>query len=321
MLGDLLKQLFPALGRFVGYHAARLFRKQPAATPSVERSAPIGTTPNVAEGQVLADNAGLDAEFERPVQWACRRSNDLAPEVKSNELYKLWKDLPGGHKWTHYFSVYQTVFGPIHAQPLRILEIGVFHGASLKLWRKYFEHPETIIVGIDITPGCMAYEVVSEGIRVRIGSQTDAAFLRNVVKEFGPFDLIIDDGSHQSSHIIASFNHLFIAGLKESGIYFVEDLHANYWLPWRDSRKSFLDVCKELIEHMNAHYRSAPPSAFLVAQPSDQPNAEIPVPLITTLIDEMRFFDSIVAIYKKSKPYVPHYLMIEEAPILWSPPT
>jgi hypothetical protein len=50
---------------------------------------------------------------------------------------------------------------------------------------------------------------------VRIGSQADPEFLRRVVREFGPFDLIIDDGSHHSSHIIATFNHLFDAGLKD----------------------------------------------------------------------------------------------------------
>jgi hypothetical protein len=318
MVGGLLKQLFPALGRFVGYHATRVFRVQKSPNTSAgvagltaqEASRPA--SPDTQSPPAPADNIGLGPEFGRRVQWPCRRSDDVTAEIGANELFKLWATIPGGHKWTHYFSVYEAVFGPIHTRPLRILEIGVFHGASLKLWRKYFTHPQTLIVGIDIEPSCAAYDAPDSGIHVRIGSQADPAFLGRVVVEFGPFDLIIDDGSHHSSHIITSFNHLYVEGLKDSGIYFVEDLHANYWLPWRDSAMSFLDVCKELIEYMNAHYRNAPPSSFLVDRPSKQPNATITVPLITTLVREMRFFDSIVAIYKARREYVPYYVRVDE---------
>ena len=314
MIGDLLRQLIPALGRFFRYRAGRFFHRQEKAGAPTESSATAVAATTVAGSRVntLSDTVGLDPEYERPVQWRCHRTDVLSQDVSSNALYKLWTSIPGGHKWTHYFPIYQTIFGPRRNEPLRVLEIGVLRGASLELWRKYFKHPKTIVVGIDISPDCAAFDAPTRGIHVRIGSQTDGAFLKQVVEEFGPFDLIIDDGSHFSSHIIASFNHLFSHGLKDSGIYFVEDLHANYWLPWRDSRKSFLDVCKELLEHMHAHYRSASPAAFLLNKASDQPSAALEVPLITTMINEIRFFDSIVAIYKTRRQYVPHYLMVEE---------
>ena len=259
----------------------------------------------------MSDQAALDGSYEQRIPWPTYRLSGPAPEVLSDELYQLWATIPGGHKWTHYFSVYEAVFGPRRADPLRILEIGVLAGASLQLWRRYFTHPESIIVSIDIMPSCSDFDSPSDGIHVRIGSQTDAAFLRRVIQEFGPFDLIVDDGSHHSSHIIASFNHLYSDGLKDSGIYFVEDLHANYWLPWRDSRRSFLDVCKELIEHMHAHYGCAPPAAFMINQASDQPMASLDVPRVTTMIKEIRFFDSIVAIYKTRRTYIPYYLRRE----------
>jgi hypothetical protein len=312
VIGDLLKQLFPALGRFIRYHAARVFhRKETPASPAASQPTPAAVATSASIG-TLSDAASLDPEYERPVQWPRRRTNEPSQEVASDVLYELWATIPGGHKWTHYFSIYQSIFGPRRTEPLRVLEIGVLRGASLKLWRKYFKHPETLIVGIDISPDCSQFDAPADGIRVRIGSQTDAVFLKQVVEEFGPFDLIIDDGSHFSSHIIASFNHLYSTGLKDSGIYFVEDLHANYWHPWRDSKKSFLDVCKELLEHMHAHYRSASPGAFLVDKASHQPSATLEVPLITTMIKEIRFFDSIVAIYKTQREYVPHYLMVAE---------
>jgi hypothetical protein len=43
-----------------------------------------------------------------------------------------------------------------------------------------------------------------------------------------------------------------------------------------------------------------------VKEPADQVDA-IEVPLITTLVEEIRFFDSIVAIYKARRPFIPHY--------------
>jgi hypothetical protein len=300
MIGGLLRQLLPALGRYVWYHATRVFqRKEPMAPTSA-------ATPGVRSS---ADEAGLDPAYQRLVSWPCYRSDIPAEEVRSNALYQLWTTTPHGHKWSHYFHVYEAVFGSRRTLPMRILEIGVLDGSSLQLWKRYFSHPETVIVGIDIEPGCQRLDAPAEGIRVRIGSQDDGAFLTSVVQEFGPFDLVIDDGSHRSSHMIASFNHLFAEGLKTSGIYFVEDLHANYWQPWRDSRRSFLDLCKELQEHMHAHYRNAPPRAFLIDRPSDQKMAALEVPLITTMMSEIRVFDSIVAIYKTHRDHVPYYLI------------
>jgi hypothetical protein len=190
-------------------------------------------------------------------------------------------------------------------RPLRILEIGVYLGASLKLWRRYFSHPETCVVGIDIQQACAQFQDSSNGIEVRIGSQADPAFLKSVVDEFGPFDLIVDDGSHQTAHQIISFNELFLTGLKESGIYFVEDTHTNFWPRWRDSERSFVDLCKDLIDLMHAHYPSAGPNFFFAASETGEKTEGVVVPQITPLIREIRFFDSIIVIHKTRRPYVP----------------
>lgn len=316
MIGTLLKQFFRALFQFVRYHTMRILRIPEKPVPAAPAAALVSDAmkPNTiftaTETSLanLSNEVGLDPSYETPVQWPCHRSDVPPPEVLSDPLYKLWAAIPPGLKWTHYFPVYETVFGPSRSSPMRVLEIGVWQGASLKLWKRYFEHPGTIIVGVDVLPECKRFDSPADGIHVRIGSQADAVFLNGVVEEFGPFDLIIDDGSHHSSHIIASFNYLFSEGLKDTGIYFVEDLHANYWHPWRDSRKSFLDVCKELLEHMHAHYRSSAPIEFLSGQPSTRTTTAIEVPRITTMIREMRFFDSMVAIYKANLAYVPYFL-------------
>ena len=308
MLGSVSKQLVVALARFVRFQTARILRLN-GPKASVAPNAPGESTPADHTIDALNDQIGLDAQYLRPYQWPCYREDVVPEELSSDPLYQLWTGTSGGHKWTQYFAVYRDVFGSLTSRPMRILEIGVLNGAGLRLWRRYFSHPDTVVVGIDIEPGCAQFDSPNEGIRVRIGSQADPRFLQQLIKEFGPFDLIIDDGSHRSSHMIASFNCLFAEGLKESGIYFVEDLHANYWPAWRDTRRSFLDVCKELVEHMHAHYQQASPSLFLVAKASHQSMAALEVPIITTMIREIRFFDSIVAIYKTRRQYIPHYLL------------
>src|SRR5450631_861307 len=229
MIGDLLKQLARDLTRYIRYHVLRIFRRE--------------------------KEVGLDPAYERLVRWPAYRENVPPQEILSDELYQLWTSTHHGHKWTHYFAIYQAVFGPRRADPMRILEIGVLLGSSLRLWKQYFANPETLIVGIDIRPECVEFDAPADGIRVRIGSQADAEFLKSVVKEFGPFDLIIDDGSHHSSHMITSFNHLYSEGLKDNGIYFVEDLHANYWLPcairgrvFSTCAKSCSNTCMPTIE-------------------------------------------------------------------------
>jgi hypothetical protein len=308
MLGGVLKQLVVALGQNVRFHGARILRlNKPKASGSP--NAPEDSMPAERTIDALNDQAGLDAQYMRPYRWPAYREDVVPEELSSDPLYQLWTETSGGHKWTQYFSVYRDVFGPLTARPMRILEIGVLNGAGLRLWKRFFSNPDTVVVGIDILPGCARFDSPNEGIRVRIGSQADPKFLQEIIKEFGPFDLIIDDGSHRSSHMIASFNCLFGVGLKDSGIYFVEDLHANYWPAWRDTTRSFLDVCKELVEHMHAHYQRASPEMFMVAKASDQSMAALEVPIITTMIREIRFFDSMVAIYKTRRQYVPYYLL------------
>src|SRR5262249_42029369 len=44
----------------------------------------------------------------------------------------------------------------------------------------------------------------------------------------GPFDIIIDDGSHIPQHVIASFQALFPL-LADDGIYVIEDVQTTFW--------------------------------------------------------------------------------------------
>jgi hypothetical protein len=166
------------------------------------------------------------------------------------------------HKWIQYLSAYSEQFADHRdgvrtteggRRPLRFLEIGVSHGGSLEVWRRYFG-PDALIVGIDIDERCAALD--GQAARVRIGSQDDPAFLRDVVEEMGGIDIVLDDGSHVARHQRASFEVLFPL-LETGGIYAVEDLHTAYWAKFgggRRRRGTFIEFAKQLIDDMHEPY-------------------------------------------------------------------
>jgi len=132
---------------------------------------------------------------------------------------------------------------------LNILEIGVFNGASVKTWKDYFYRSN--ILGIDIDPNCKKYE--ENRITIEIGSQTDEKFLKGISERYGPFDMILDDGSHMNSHIIYSFNHLF-ESIKSGGIYIIEDTHTSYWPEYDGGlgrENSSVEYFKAIIDEVN----------------------------------------------------------------------
>lgn len=136
-------------------------------------------------------------------------------------------------------------------EPIKILEIGVLHGESLTTWREYY--PNSIIIGIDIEPHCKQYEDPNNKIFVEIGSQDDPDFLHNVAKKWGPFDMVLDDGSHINRHVIVSFNNL-IDYVKPEGVYVIEDTCTSYWEEWEGgfmNPGSSIEFCKRLVDNVN----------------------------------------------------------------------
>lgn len=121
-----------------------------------------------------------------------------------------------GHYYTKH---YDRLFNHIRNNKLSILEIGVQHGNSLRMWRDYFKN--SMIYGIDNDKECIKHE--SNNMKIFIGDQSDHNFLKNVINHIGNIDIIIDDGSHDIKDITNSFNFLFDK-LSIGGYYVIEDI-------------------------------------------------------------------------------------------------
>lgn len=118
----------------------------------------------------------------------------------------------GTDKLDHGYIDFYTEHLP--KNPKKILEIGVKEGRSIKMWQQYF--PNSEIHGLDLF---MEFPVPNiPGVKFWQGNQCDWRLLEELRNE--NFDVIIDDGSHNSRDQMISFFGLF-----NGKHYFIEDLH------------------------------------------------------------------------------------------------
>lgn len=121
----------------------------------------------------------------------------------------------------NYPRQYEPLLKQFRTQPIKYLEIGVFNGGSIKAFREYFQNA-TCILGLDINENCKTHEDTANNTFVEIGNATDANFIQTITEKYGTFDIILDDGSHSNTDVIATFELLFPL-LNDNGIYIVED--------------------------------------------------------------------------------------------------
>ena len=109
-----------------------------------------------------------------------------------------------------YIEIYESYFSKIRHDKLKILEIGIADGKSLLTWSDYFENSQ--IIGIDIhNINIVEKKLDRKNIEIHQGSQSDKNFINEIIKKYSDFDIIIDDGSHISKDVKASFDLLFPA--------------------------------------------------------------------------------------------------------------
>lgn len=187
------------------------------------------------------------------------------------------------NKFDHYFDVYDRYFNQYRNKKINIVEIGVYQGGSLQMWRKYFG-PEATIWGIDIDQRCKKLE--DENTHILIGSQEDRYFLRSIIDKIGPIDILIDDGGHTQNQQIVSFEELY-KHIKIGGIYLCEDAHTSYMNAYGGGYKrngTFIEYTKSLIDQLNAHYSEQ--SSFVVDD-------------FTRTTNTIHYYDSIVLFEKR----------------------
>ena len=168
----------------------------------------------------------------------------------------------------NYTALYENVFGSVREEKLKILEIGIAEGASLRMWMDYFPNAE--IHGIDTT--LEAYEKAmvrnpdinppldSSRVHFHIGDQGDRKFMTSLGVDF---DIVIDDGSHRMADQILSFQCLWP---NTRLIYVIEDTYTSYLKRYGGAyRKSgtTVEFFKDLVDDTNTTRFHDKPTAGL----------------------------------------------------------
>ncbi len=119
------------------------------------------------------------------------QSDSINSHPRLFDIYKRTKYLSVKHD--SYFQVYEELLKGYVGKPITFVEVGIFNGGSIFMWREFLG-PQARIVGIDCNPSSLQWR--DHGFEIFLGDQADPLFWRNFFHEVGPVDVLLDDGGH-----------------------------------------------------------------------------------------------------------------------------
>ena len=138
--------------------------------------------------------------------------------------------LLGSDKPQSFLDLYDQFFEPLRDLPVRLLELGIAGGGSLRYWADYF--PNGTIWGLDLHPPPIDHPRI-ETIQA---DQGNIEVLDKLSRNAGPWDIIIDDCSHLGDLTERSFYALYDY-LVPGGLYAIEGWGTGYWADWPDGKQ------------------------------------------------------------------------------------
>lgn len=224
----------------------------------------------------------------------------------SGELYEIFLDWNAEQrgrkiqKWHHYFDVYERHLARYRGTRCRMMEFGVMDGGSLMLWSEYLG-PEAEIIGVDIDPRTRAFDRLRPNIRVLTADQSSPAALATLSREFGPLDIVIDDGGHTARQQINTFNGMY-AAVQERGVYLCEDTHTSYWPNYQDAGDlTMMGHAKALIDEMHSIYKPTVAPGSRYSKPFAERKGGLQVSRFAASTFSIQFYDSMIVFEKRPR--------------------
>lgn len=163
----------------------------------------------------------------------------------------------------NYLNKYEFFLKKWKQKEIILLELGVYKGASLEMWKNYFQ--KATIYGVDWNSDCAKYKSKlsssfeqavshehkheSKNCNVIIGDLGSESFLDEIGK-LSP-NIIIDDASHLWSHQIKAICYL-LPKIKSAGVFIMEDLTTSFstfrYMGYDDATISTYEFCSALSE-------------------------------------------------------------------------
>lgn len=191
-----------------------------------------------AFGRSLLDQPTLSRHYVAKAPWSIRGFRFAAREFAAPtapvaapaapnpllDYFDAHREGNGIFKWRHYFDIYHRHLARFVGREVHILEVGIYSGGSLAMWRQYFG-PGCRVYGVDIENACKSYE--NEYTRILIGDQGDRGFWTRVRDEVPVLDILVDDGSHQAEHQVVTLEEM-LPHLRPGGVFLCEDHHRDH---------------------------------------------------------------------------------------------
>ncbi len=190
-------------------------------------------------------------------------------------------------KWRHYFDIYHRHFNPLrNRDTLVVLEIGIYSGGSIDMWRNYFG-PSASLFGVDIESACRTYE--SPGTHILIGDQADPSFWRRVLADgtLPPPDIVIDDGGHTPEQQRVTMEEL-LPRMRPGGVYICEDVHGRH--------NDFAAFVSGLVESLNGMEGACQDHV------NPKRRTTVPTNSVQAFLHSVHFYPFVVVIEKRQAP-------------------
>ncbi|MCW2645076.1 MAG: hypothetical protein JWP07_1185 [Pseudonocardiales bacterium] len=271
-----------------------LYRAIAENTEPDEQARAVGDVIRDIDGDQFLINECYRLAFYLSDQWAEMAENPLFARFSANRAAIVLD------KWVHYFPIYTRHLERFRGRSVNVLEVGVYRGGGLDLWSSYLG-PEAKLVGLDIDEA--AVRAVKGRFQVVLGDQADPDVLRKINDDYGPFDVVIDDGGHTMDQQIVTIETLFPL-LNDGGVFIVEDTHTSYWTAFGGGLHeptSFVEWTKPRIDDLHSRHHAGIDRSSVWA----------------TEVDGMHWYDSVVVLDKKHR-FRPFNEMAGSASYIWA---
>ncbi len=175
---------------------------------------------SISKGSIIR----MGYKFAKTTAHTNLAENPVSRETPSNPLLHYFnnhKEGKGIWKWEHYFEIYHNHFKKFIGKEVHLVEVGVFSGGSIEMWKEYFGD-KCYVYGVDIEPACKNYE--SERVKIFIGDQSSKDFWQRFKQGVPKIDIFIDDGGHLAYQQIPTIEEM-LSHISPGGIYLCEDIH------------------------------------------------------------------------------------------------
>lgn len=133
---------------------------------------------------------------------------------------------------THsYLPLYQELLISKKENAKNVLEVGIFHGGSIKLWSDFFTN--ATVYGLDLIDSDCVWDVIKNNEKIILHTSTDAYnndfFINNFLNKNIKFDFMLDDGPH-TLESMKQFITLYSQVMTDDGILIIEDVQDWSWI-------------------------------------------------------------------------------------------